>query len=759
MVSRNIEKALFEATVVIEDRGERTAFLNHVCQGDPALRTRLDDLLESANASERFFHKIETARIEAAVDACASLQTLHTDEELAVRIDVPAAEGPGSWIGRYHLQERIGEGGCGVVYLAEQEKPVRRRVALKVIRLGMDTESVIKRFEIERQSLALMDHSNIAHVLDAGATDTGRPYFVMELVQGVKITEFCDTHRLDFRQRVDLFIEVCHAIQHAHQKGVIHRDIKPSNILVSELDGKVTPKVIDFGIAKATGGHSDGQTLFTSAEHFIGTPAYMSPEQADTKSVDVDTRSDVYSLGVLLYELLTGRPPFDPAHLAAVGMYETRKILKEQDPLRPSAALADLDDAGISGIAALRGTDPAKWISQVKGDLDWVVMKAMEKDPQRRYETVNGLSMDLMRIIRNEPVTARSPSAVYLFGKFVRRNRLVVGATAGIVAALVLGLGLASISYQREVRAKQEQIILRKIAEAARANESRLLANAKVRENIALVAVLLSEGKTHEADAQLRLTPLSSIEPSLEAETVLRSLGRWNATAGRWQEAAECYALLTEASRLSSPDEIRTTKDLTAIGPVLVESGSLEKYERYRGWVISRLDPVSRLQAVEHVIKATLIRPAGPKILRRLEPIRAQFEETYKNARLVEPDARMPVSGWTTWAISLYEFRCGDYEKSIYWGDLTIDLHGKNQALQAVTHSVLAMAHQRLGHAEAAREELEKTREWIDLAFTPELAPIPEPLGAGTGVCWDWVLARILYREAQAMMAPTAKTR
>lgn len=752
MVSRKLEKTLFEASIVIDDQVERTVFLDHVCHGDPALRTRLDTLLDSADASERFFHKIETARIEAAVDACASLQTLHTDGELAVRINLPAIEGPGSWIGRYKLLERIGEGGCGVVYLAEQEKPVRRRVALKVIRLGMDTESVIRRFEIERQALALMDHPNIAHVLDAGATDTGRPYFVMEWVQGVKITEFCDTHRLDFHQRVDLFIDVCHAIQHAHQKGVIHRDIKPSNILVVEQDGKATPKVIDFGIAKATACHLDGQTLFTSADHLIGTPAYMSPEQADTKSADVDTRSDVYSLGILLYEMLTGRPPFDPAELAAAGMFETRRILREQQPPRPSAILTSLDDANGSAIAALRRTEPSKWISRVRGDLDWVVMKAIEKDPQRRYETVNGFSKDLQRLIRNEPVTARPPSSSYLFGKFVRRNRLAVASTAGIAAALVLGLGLASVSYQREVRAKQEQIRLREVAEAARVNEARLRANASIRENIALVAVLLSEDKVKEADAQLRLTPLSTIEPSLEAETVLRSLGRWNASAGRWQEAAECYALLTEASRLSSPDEIRTTKDLTAIGPVLVEGGNLAAYTRYREWVISRLDPVSRLQAVEHVIKATLIRPAGPKILHQLEPIRSQFKKDYESARLVEPEARMPISGWKTWAISLFEFRSGDFEKAIYWGDLTISLHGKNQALQAVTHAVLAMAHHGLGHTEDARKELELTRGVIDLAFTPELAPVPEPLGTGTGVCWDWVLARILYREAQAMV-------
>ena len=421
--SKEIEKALFEAAVVIETPEVRRAFLDQACNGDSVLRDRLGKLLAAHEASEGFLLEAEDARTVMAAEACQNLTEIPGGDDLAEEAYFQDAEGPGTWIGRYKVLERIGEGGCGVVYLAEQKQPVQRLVALKVIRLGMDTESVIARFELERQALAVMDHPNIAHVLDAGATETGRPYFVMEWVRGVKITDYCNENRLDIRQRLDLFIEVCHAIQHAHQKGVIHRDIKPSNILITLHNNKPAPKVIDFGIAKATAGKSVGETMLTAHEHFVGTPAYMSPEQADRKGLDVDTRSDVYSLGILLYELLAGRTPFDPKELSTAGVLEMRRILMEREPPSPSAMLASQDRIDLSKAASLSNSEPSKLISSVRGDLDWVVMKAIEKDRQRRYETVNGLAMDLKRFIENEPVMARPPSRIYLFEKFVRRNR------------------------------------------------------------------------------------------------------------------------------------------------------------------------------------------------------------------------------------------------------------------------------------------------------------------------------------------------
>jgi serine/threonine protein kinase len=313
---------------------------------------------------------------------------------------VNVAKQPGDRIGRYKLLQQIGEGGCGVVYMAEQVEPVRRHVALKIIKLGMDTKNVIARFEAEQQALALMDHPSIAKVLDAGATDTGRLYFVMELVRGVKITDYCDKNHLPTRERLGLFIQVCQAIQHAHQKGVIHRDIKPSNILVTMNDGVPMPKVIDFGIAKATQQRLTDKTLFTAFEQFIGTPAYMSPEQAEMSALGIDTRSDIYSLGLLLYELLTGVTPFDAKDLLQAGLNELRRIIREQEPMRPSTRLSTMLHAELMTTAQCRQAEPPKLIHLVRGDLDWIAMKALEKERSRRYETANGLAMDVLRSVR-----------------------------------------------------------------------------------------------------------------------------------------------------------------------------------------------------------------------------------------------------------------------------------------------------------------------------------------------------------------------
>jgi eukaryotic-like serine/threonine-protein kinase len=386
---------------------------------------------------------------------------------------VSVSEKPGDRIGRYKLLQEIGEGGCGVVYMAEQEEPVRRRVALKIIKLGMDTKSVIARFEAERQALALMDHPNIAKVLDAGATETGRPFFVMELVRGVKITDFCDQNNLAARERLNLFIQVCHAIQHAHQKGVIHRDIKPSNILVTLHDGEPVPKVIDFGIAKATQQRLTDKTLFTAFEQFIGTPAYMSPEQAEMSGLDIDTRSDIYSLGVLLYELLTGKTPFDPKTLAAAGLDEMRRIIREQEPVRPSTRLSTMLDAERTDVAKRRQSDLPKLIHFLRGDLDWIVMKCLEKNRSRRYEAANSVALDIQHHLQNEPVTARPPSAAYRLEKFFRRNRVMVIAGGAVAVALVLGLVTSTWLAIRAERLRVRAEANEDKAQQAQANEAK----------------------------------------------------------------------------------------------------------------------------------------------------------------------------------------------------------------------------------------------------------------------------------------------
>jgi len=373
-------------------------------------------------------------------------------------------EESGEMIGPYKLREQIGEGGFGTVWVADQDKPVRRRVALKIIKLGMDTREVIARFEQERQALAMMDHPNIAKVLDAGATQFRRPSFVMELVRGVKITEYCDEQQLSTPQRIELFITVCQAVQHAHQKGIIHRDLKPSNILVTINDGKAVPKVIDFGVAKATQGRLTDQTVYTQFQQMIGTPLYMSPEQAEMTSLDIDTRSDIYSLGVLLYELLTGSTPIAQDTLARAGLDEIRRIIREVDPPRPSTRMKTLDGAAMTAVAARRNTEPAKLPATLRGDIDWIVMKCLEKDRRRRYDTANGLALDLQRHLRNEVVIARPPTAGYLLSKLIRRNQFAFAAGAAIAASLVIGIAASLWQAVRATRAEREQSQLRAVA-------------------------------------------------------------------------------------------------------------------------------------------------------------------------------------------------------------------------------------------------------------------------------------------------------
>ena len=379
-------------------------------------------------------------------------------------LSIAPTEKPGERIGRYKLLQPIGEGGCGVVYMAEQEEPIRRRVAFKVIKLGMDTKAVIARFEAERQALALMDHPNIAKVLDAGATQAGRPYFVMELVRGIKITEYCDQNHLSTEERLDLFVQICHAIQHAHQKGIIHRDIKPSNILVTVHDGKPLPKIIDFGIAKATSGQVlTDKTLFTAFEQFIGTPAYMSPEQAEMSPLDIDTRSDIYALGVLLYELLTGRTPFGQEELVAAGLSEMRRIIREQEPLRPSTCLSTLGAADQTTVAKRRHVEPPQLIHSMRGDLDWIVMKCLEKDRTRRYQTANGLARDIECHLNHQPVSAAAPTLGYLTAKYVRRHRRKLTTAVAFGLLVVLGTTLSMWQARRVGEAEQERGNLRNV--------------------------------------------------------------------------------------------------------------------------------------------------------------------------------------------------------------------------------------------------------------------------------------------------------
>ncbi len=577
--AERLEEEIFETARHLQD-AERVTYLDQACAHDRGLRRRIEGLLGAFSRAGDLLSEPVLPR-----------------EALSKNVASPVSARPGDHIGPYKLLQQIGEGGCGIVYMAEQEHPLRRRVALKVLKLGMDTRQVIARFEAERQALALMDHPNIAKVLDAGATATGRPYFVMELVRGVKITDFCDEHRTSMRERLQLFIQVCQAVQHAHQKGIIHRDLKPSNILVTLNDGVAVPKVIDFGIAKATTGQPlTDKTLFTAFEQFVGTPAYMSPEQAVMTSLDIDTRTDIYSLGVLLYELLTGHTPFDSAELLQVGLDEMRRTIREKEPARPSTRLSTLAARELTIAAKRRQVDESRLAYMVRGDLDWIVMKCLEKDRSRRYETANGLAADLRRHLANEPVVACPPNAVYRFQKAVRRHKTAFGAVTAFVIVLIAGV---AVSWSQATRAKQ----LRDLAES------------KERQSYQVAEFLKETLKSAKRSLELRRDPSTTTlleildqtpvrldrdlreAPEVEAELRL-TIGDVYQLLGQYEKAETMYrrALALHRKLLGNEQPV-VAQLLNNLGVTLVEQDRLAEADQL---YVEALDLRRRLMGPTH---------------------------------------------------------------------------------------------------------------------------------------------------------------
>jgi len=501
------EEAIFHAARNFASSAERQQFIQEACRSDAAIVERVKKLLSAYDAE--------------AQENDISMPTRHYDA---------FAERIGSRVGPYKLKEQIGEGGFGLVFVAEQAEPVKRKVALKVIKPGMDSREILSRFTAERQALALMDHPNIARVLDAGATESGHPYFVMELVRGIPITDYCDQNNLSTRDRVELFITVCHAVQHAHQKGIIHRDIKPSNVLVTSHDGKPVAKVIDFGVAKAINQQLTDQSIYTRFAQMIGTPLYMSPEQAEMSGLDVDTRSDIYSLGVLLYELLTGTTPFDKARFAKAAHDEIRRMIREEEPPPPSTRLST--SASLVSIAAHRHTEPAKLSRLVRGDLDWITMKALEKDRTRRYETPDAFAQDIQRYLNDEVIEARPRSTVDQFAKFVRKNRAAVG--MGLVVTLLLLAGISGTSWgwleaRNQARvAKNESDEKEKLRQAEQARaEGERTAKQEAEKNFreAESARVHAQVKVAETQAMLKFID-ERIFSAAQPRTELRGLGK-----------------------------------------------------------------------------------------------------------------------------------------------------------------------------------------------------------------------------------------
>ncbi|HUN81086.1 MAG TPA: serine/threonine-protein kinase [Phycisphaerae bacterium] len=555
---KSAAERIFNEARVIASARERESFLHAACGDDASLRAKVGALLLAHDQAGSFLAASSSSHHGATVDASDPAPSFADTQARGSRIGET-----GTQIGRYKLLEEIGEGGFGTVWIAEQREPVQRKVALKIIKLGMDTRQVIARFEAERQALAMMDHPNIARVLDAGATETGRPYFVMELVKGVPITQYCDDNNLSPQQRLELFVSVCQAVQHAHQKGIIHRDIKPSNVLVSRHDDRPVVKVIDFGIAKATGGRLTEKTVFTELRQMIGTPTYMSPEQAGLSDLDVDTRSDIYSLGVLLYELLTGTTPFDVQTLMKAGYAEIQRIIREVEPPTPSTRLSTLKET-LPSVAAQRRTEPAKLTNLVRGDLDWIVMKCLEKDRTRRYETANGLAADIQRYLGGEAVVAAPPNRIYRMRKFVRRNRGAVTAASLIAATLLLGVVGTSYALiwalrerdrasQEASRARALNNFMQQMIFAANPEDSG-------DRNVTVAEMLLKASE--KADKTLRNEPIAEGEARTFLAATLRAIGRIDEAAKEARRAIDLRESGIERGTLKHAESIRTLAEV-----------------------------------------------------------------------------------------------------------------------------------------------------------------------------------------------------
>ncbi|MBC8871367.1 MAG: serine/threonine protein kinase [Planctomycetes bacterium] len=749
------EKSIFLDALDIESPSDRAAFIEAACQGNPELARSVSALFRE--------HEREDNPIDRPIAPDGWMQLGNMDETESLPPSVgDSRHALGTMIGTYKLMEQIGEGGFGLVYVADQQEPIRRRVALKIIKPGMESREVLNRFEAERQAIALMDHPNIARVFDAGVTDTAQPYFVMELVRGVPLIAFCDSHKLDMSERLKLFVTICHAVQHAHQKGIIHRDLKPSNILVTIQDGQPLAKVIDFGVAKAIGQSLTVKTIYTRFASMVGTPAYMSPEQAEMSAVDVDTRSDIYSLGVLLYELLTGTTPFAPDRLQSVGFDELRRIIREEEPPRPSTRLSTLNNELASTVAVNRRLDPAILSSSMKRDLDWIVMKTLDKDRNRRYSTAGALEQDVSRFLMDQPVEARPPSTWYRFSKFARRNKVAISTALMVACALILGTAMSVWQARVAFRERDEKEVALQEASAAqvKANNARLELEEFI-DRLNASNVLMASGRAHAdaerwADAYEAYTEATTVQPKYFLVWLER--GKFNAKLGRWTEAAADFA---ESVRIGSPVK---QSQLSGVPQLLFYAGESTAYERLceelsrteeedqfaveiRGRLVGEMPPSTAAELAERVERMLSAARDGGGSRRREDndgedsgsrPPPAFARKRHRPLGMLY-GANLYVAGWA-------HLQAGDYERAIG------RLEESNEAKWfgcGIGHPLLAIAHHEMGSAEDALRSFEQSQAFLDRSLDDA---VRRSKGSPSIPSVDWIEFLLNHRKASIIV-------